>query len=186
MKPLPATCPPFTAVRSGQASVELIAGIVLFLILVTGLIHVNRMARTSLFLHSVIRGMAGEQAMEDAAVSSAPKSISDWQAGTDGDRYTADDQPVINGVAQSSILNTLVDNSVKNQTDWDTVADKSKLSLSMISLHASPNLVTAVGFVHVEETLYVPVDSVIRQLVYDKDEVAIKEEVWMPLMGGLY
>jgi len=32
----------------------------------------------------------------------------------------------------------------------------------------------------------VPVDPVLRQLVYDKDEVAIKEEVWMPLMGGLY
>jgi hypothetical protein len=30
------------------------------------------------------------------------------------------------------------------------------------------------------------VDRVIRQLVYDKDEVAIREEVWMPLMGGLY
>jgi len=172
--------------RSGQASVELIAGIVLFLILVTGLIHVNRMARTSLFLHSVLRGMAGEQAMEDAAISTAPRSISDWQPGTDGDRYTADDQPVLNGVAQSSILDTLVDRSVKTQADWDKVSDKSKLPLSMISLHASPNLVTAVGFVHTEETLYVPVDSVIRQLVYDRDEVAIKEEVWMPLMGGLY
>jgi hypothetical protein len=47
-------------------------------------------------------------------------------------------------------------------------------------------MAAALGFVHEEETLHVPVDPVIRRLVYGKDEVAIKEEVWMPLMGGLY
>jgi hypothetical protein len=55
----------------------------------------------------------------------------------------------------------------------------------MIRLHESPALATALGFTHAEETLHVPVDPVIRALVYGKDDVAIKEGVWMPLMGGL-
>ena len=173
--------------HSGQAAIELIAGMLLLLIVVTGLIHVNRLGRTSLFLHSVLRGMAGELAMEDTTVSAAPEFISDWQAGVDGERYTADDTAVRNGAMLLSTLDTLVDRSVKNPDDWKYVTDSSLLPVSMIQLQASPVMATTMlGFAHEEATLHVPVDPVIRQLVYGKDEVAIKEEVWMPLMGGLY
>ena len=178
---------PASGFRSGQAAIELIAGMLLLLIVVTGLIHVNRLGRTSLFLHSVLRGMAGELAMEDTTVSAAPEFISDWQAGVDGERYTADDTAVRNGAMLLSTLDTLVDRSVKNPDDWKYVTDSSLLPVSMIQLQASPVMATTMlGFAHEEATLHVPVDPVIRQLVYGKDEVAIKEEVWMPLMGGLY
>ncbi len=172
--------------RSGQAAIELVAGLLLLLLVLTGLIHVNRMARTSLFLHAVLRGDAGEQAMEDTALSAAPLYISDWQAGADGVRYTADDQPVRNGAFLSSTLSTLTQDSVKNADDWSYVTDLDRLPTSMVQLNASPAMAATLGFVHREETLHVPVDPVLRQLVYGKDEVAIKEEVWMPLMGGLY
>ena len=158
----------------------------MLLLLVTGMIHVNRMARTSLFLHSVLRSIAGQRAMEGGAVSDAPQDISDWQAGADGQRYTADDQPVRNGAALPAILDTLVNDSVKKQDDWSYVKDSSLLPASMIQLHSLPMLATLSGFVHEEETLHFNVDPVIRHLVYDKEQVAIKEEVWMPLMGGLY
>jgi len=184
----PAACFRFPAParRSGQAAIELIAGLLLLLILVTGLIHVNRMARTSLFLHSVLRGMAGEQAMQSTATATAPDYISDWKAGKDGERYTADDQPVRNGAMLPSILDILITDSVKKPDDWSYVADLDRLPVSMIKVKSSPVVATMLGFVHEEETLHVPVDPVLRQLVYGKDEVAIKEEVWMPLMGGLY
>jgi hypothetical protein len=151
----------------------------------TGLIHVNRLARTSLFLHSVLRGMAGEQAMKND-LSTVTDYISGWETGPDGLRYTADDQPVRNSAQLSATLNALSAYSVRSPDDWSHIANDSRLPVSQSRLQASPLMPTVLGFVHAEETYHVPVDPVIRQLVYGKDEVAIKEEVWMPLMGGLY
>jgi len=172
--------------RSGQAAIEFVAGLLLLLLVLTGLIQVNRMARTSLFLHAVLRGDAGEQAMADTALSVAPLYISDWQPGADGTRYTADDQPVRNGAFLPATLATLTKYSVKSPNDWSYVTPLDRLPTSMVTLNSSPLMATTLGFIHREETLHVPVDPVIRQLVYGRDEVAIKEEVWMPLMGGLY
>jgi len=172
--------------RCGQAAIELAVGLLLLMLLLAGLVHVNRMARTFLFLHAVLRGDAGERAMADGALSVTPAAISDWQEGADATRYTADDRPIINGASQSAILSSFVGYSAKSPGDWSYVAPDTRLPTSMIRLSDSPGMAAALGFVHAEETLHVPVDPVIRQLVYDKDEVAIKEEVWMPLMGGLY
>ena len=188
-----ALCPPSSGLRpvsstprSGQAAIELAVGLLLFLILLSGIIHVNRMARTSLFLHAVLRGDAGMQAMADTAMSVAPLDISDWQAGPDAIRFTADDQPVRNGAILPATLASLTGYSVKDPDDWGYVKDLSRLPTSMVQLNASPLAATTLGFVHREETLHMTVDPVIRQLIYGKDKVAIKEEVWMPLMGGLY
>lgn len=171
--------------RAGQASVEFAVGLLLMLIVLTGIIHVSRMGRTSLFLHAVLRGEAGKDAMS-ALSSSSPAYISDWQEGSDGIRFTADDQPLRNGTMLPSTLGLLTQYSVENPDDWRYVAADTRLPVSMFSLYSSPIMATAVGFVHAEETLHVPVDTVIRQLIYNKDVVTIKEEVWMPLMGGLY
>lgn len=172
--------------RSGQAAIEFVSGLLLFLLVVSGIIHINRMVRTSLFLESVLRGNAGEQAMSSGALSVSTPYISDWKAGEDGIPFTADDQAVENSLTLSRTLSSLSSASVKSADDWTYVTSDDHLPVSMISLHASPGMSSALGFVHVEETLDVPVDTVIRQLVYDKDEVTIKAEVWMPLMGGLY
>lgn len=171
--------------QSGQAAVEFVVGLLLMLIVLAGIIHVCRMGRTSLFLHAVLRGDAGKEAMSQIAASS-PAYIADWQEGADGIRYTADDQPVRNAAMLPATLDLLTRDSVKNADDWSLIADDTRLPVSMFSLYATPIMATTVGFVHSKETLHVPVDFVIRQLVYDKDEVAIQEEVWMPLMGGLY
>lgn len=184
--PTSAFRPPSSAPRSGQAAIEFVASLLLFLILLTGLIHVNRMARTSLFLHAVLRGDAGEQAMADGATSVAPLHVSDWTPGTDGTRYTADDQPVRNGAVLPATLSSLTRHSVKTPSDWGYVENASQLPVSMIKLNASPIMATTLGFSHREETLQMTIDPFVRQLIYGKDKVAIKEEVWMPLMGGLY
>ena len=172
--------------RRGQAAIELAASLLLLMVLITGIIHVNRMARTSLFLHSVLRGTAGVRAMESTTTFGAPDYISDWQAGLDAQRYTADDQPTRNGTRLSSILNTLTGYSVRRADDWSQLVDSTRLPVSEIQLFKLPIPAEILGFAHESETLDVPVDPVIRQLIYDKDDVAIKEEVWMPLMGGLY
>jgi hypothetical protein len=172
--------------RSGQAAIEFAVGLLLLLIVLTGIIHINLMARTSLFLHAVLRNNAGEQAMQDGAASIAPPYLTDWAPGPDGLRYTADDQKLSNGMGLPNTLSTLTRYSVRAPNDWSYVTDDSRLPVSMVQLNASPLMAATLGFVHSEETLDVPVDPVIRQLVYGKDVVTIKEEVWMPLMGGLY
>jgi len=166
--------------------VEFIASLLLVLLVLTGILHVARLARTSLFLHAVLRGDAGERAMRSSSLASAPTHISDWNPGADGIRHTADDRPVHRGIVVPGTIGKLSDYSVRFPDDWSFVSQDSRLPVSMIRLHESPNSATTVGFTHGEETLHVPVDRVLRELVYDKDEVAIKEEVWMPLMGGLY
>lgn len=171
---------------SGQAAIEFAASLLLVLLVLTGIIHMARLARTSLFLHAVLRSDAGERAMRDTTLAIAPSHISDWENGPDGIAYTADDQPVRRGTVVPGTLRMLSGYSVRSPDDWTHVAADSRLPVSMIRLHESPNSATTVGFAHADETLHVPVDRVIRQLVYDKDEVAIREEVWMPLMGGLY
>lgn len=170
---------------SGQAAVEFIVGILLMMIVVSGIVHVNRMSRTSLFLHSVLRGHAGKEAMTVIS-SENPAYISNWQEGADALRYTADDQPLRNSYVLPATIDMLTKYSVRESRDWTYVASDTRLPVSMITLHSSPIMASLVGFVHTEETLHVPVDTAIRELVYDKDEVAIKEEVWMPLTGGLY
>ncbi|MDD4101617.1 MAG: hypothetical protein PHU80_03180 [Kiritimatiellae bacterium] len=170
----------------GQAAIEFCAALLLFLIVTTGLLHISRLARTSLFLHAVLRGDAGERAMREGTLAEAPAYIADWNAGADGVRYTADDRPVRNAALLPATLSAITAYSAHNPGDWSHVASDSRLPVSMIRLQDSPGMAAALGFTHASETLLVPVDPVIRQLVYDKDEVAIREEVWMPLMGGLY
>ena len=155
------------------------------MIVLTGIVHVSRMGRTSLFLHSVLRGNAGLEAMSSIS-SATPTYISDWEAGADGSRFTADDQPLRNGTVLPTTLGMITDYSAKSPNDWSYVAGGSRLPVSMANLRNSYGVVDLLGFARAQETLHVPVDPVIRQLIYAKDEVAIKEEVWMPLMGGLY
>lgn len=168
---------------AGQAMIEFISGILLLMLLAAGFIHIVKMTRTSLFLHSVLRGNAGLSAMQNV-LSASPDAISDWNPGPDQVRYTADDTSI--GNSASTVLSVMTDTSVRQPEDWRHVTTQSQLPVSMVRLHDSMLTATLLGCAHAQETLHVPVDPVIRSLVYDKDEVAIKEEVWMPLMGGLY
>lgn len=164
---------------------ELAVALVLLLIILTGILHVSRMARTSLFLQSVLRGKAGERAMDPFATSIAAEYISNWDAGADRIEYTADDQPIKNSVNLSLTFASLCQHSADSPDDWQYVADHTQLPVSMVQLFNSSFISTAVEMTQEKERLYVPVDPVIRDLVYGKEDVAIEEEVWMPLMGGL-
>lgn len=171
--------------REGQAAIEFCLAILLFLIVVAGMLHISRLARSSLYLHSVLRGDAGERAMREGALAMTPAYIADWRPGADEQRHTADDQPVRNVAILPATLSMVANFSVRQPGDWAQVASDSRLPLSMIRLREAPGMATALGFTRAEATLRVPVDRVVRQLIYDRDEVAIREEVWMPLMGGM-
>ncbi len=186
---------PSSNARSGQAAIEFtVALFFLLLPILLGLYHVNLMTRVSLFLLGGLRGSAGVSAMQDGALSTAPPDISNWEEGADGLRNTADDQPVLNSMGQSAALSALTGYSVKTPSDWNfDFIKKSQIPVSMISLHASPLAGAMLGFAHEEKSSEdafgenIVVNDFLRELVPRlKSTVAIKEEVWMPLMGGLY
>lgn len=168
--------------------IEFVAALVVLLIITTGLFHINRMTRSSLFLHSVLRAKAGEKAMSSTIVASAPEPIRDWDAGPDGLTYTADDQKKTGNTPLFSTVQRLTQYSTENHSedDWTFVRRYSQLPTSMLNLQETISAGALLRVVREEESLLVPVEPVIHDLVYDKEEVEIKENVSMPLMGGLY
>lgn len=168
--------------RAGQAVIEFISCLVVLLLVIAGMIHFANMGRATLSLHGALRGRAGLRAMESGAIGAIPQHISDWDAGPDELRYTVDDRPVRSGAI--GITAMLSERSVKEPSDWAYVAHESQLPFSMVRLNEAEMRV--LDFAHAEDTIYVELSSVLRQLVYDAEEVAIKEQVWMPLMRGLY
>ena len=181
--------------EAGQATIEFtVALFFLLLPIFLGLYHVNLMARVSLFLLAGLRGSGGVSAMQDSALSTAPPYISNWEEGTDGLRHTADDQPVLNSIGQSATLSALTGYSVKTPGDWNfDFIKRTQIPVSMISLHDSPISGAMLGFAHEEKNSEdafgenIVVNDFLRELVPRlKSTVVIKEEVWMPLMGGLY
>jgi len=172
--------------RSGQAMIEFCAGLLVLLLLVTGIIHIGRMARISLGIHAEIRADAGQAAMREDNFGMTPEAISDWDSGADGLRFTADDRAILNAVAAMSILDSVASHSVRSDEDWQTVMDKTQLPTSMVQLRYQTGLAMFLGFIHRSQTVDMRVDPFITRMVYDAPEVRIKEEIWMPQMGGLY
>ena len=171
--------------QSGQAMIEFCIGALVLLLLVTGIIHVGRMARISLSLHAEIRADAGQTAMQ-STLGTTPQAISDWDSGADGLRFTADDKPQLNSVSAMGILDAVVSHSVSKEEDWQVIVDKTRRPTSMARLRSQTGMTAFLGFVHKEQAVDMMVDPFIREMVYDAAEIRIKEEVWMPQMGGLF
>lgn len=174
-----------TSTRNGQSTIEFVAGLLVLLLLLLGFIHVSNLSLSSLGIHGEIRAEAGTTAMQ-SSLAVTPEAISDWESGRDDTRFTADDVAKKNQPAAASIIGLVVSHSVQAEGDWQKVSEKSILPFSMVKLQRSPNLVVLMGAVHESKTDRVGVDPIIRSLAYNKEDVAVKEEIWMPLMGGLY
>jgi hypothetical protein len=174
-----------TSRKSGQAMIEFAAGLLILLLIVIGFVHVSSLSLASLGIHGEIRAEAGLAAMQ-SPMTDTPDAVSDWASGTDQVRFTADDEAQMNQPAAAAVIGQVVSHSVQQESDWDHVVDKSILPFSMIQLQQSPNLVILMGATHEEQIVRVPVDPFIRDFIYNKEDVAVKEEIWMPLMGGLY
>jgi hypothetical protein len=174
-----------TSTKNGQAMIEFAAGLLVLLLLIIGFIHVSKLAMTSLDIHGEIRADAGMNAMQ-STLAVSPDAISDWKSGQDETRFTADDEAQKNQSVSASMIGTIVSHSVQAEGDWQRVSEKSVLPFSMATLSQSPNLVVLMGAVYESKTDRVEVDPFIRNFAYNKEAVAVKEEIWMPLMGGLY
>ena len=165
--------------------VEFCIGLLALLLLVTGMIHVGRMGRISLAIHGEIRAEAGEKAMR-GTLGTAAEAISDWDSGVDQIRHTADDRSRVNATAAMDIMSAVVRHSTNKEDDWMYVTDKTRRPTSMIQLYNQMGMSSLLSGSHETKTIRMQVDPVIRQLLFDVPEVKIKEEVWVPQMGGLF
>jgi hypothetical protein len=93
-----------------------------------------------------------------------------------------------------AILADLTAHSVKKPSDWNlNFINASQLPVSMIQLNTSPLMTATLGFVHEEQNSedvfggkIVINDFLLEWFPSRKSTVVLKEDVWMPLMGGLY
>ena len=171
--------------KNGQAALEFVIAIFLFLILVQGMIFLNDLSWTSLYLQATQRGEAGKEAMSDSSLGRSPDSIRDWTDGADGIAFTADDKAQKSGDA-AAISQSLAERSAASPDDWTLVSDEIRVPVSLLQLHESPSLATLVPSIRRDEEIEVEVPDFLRENVYGKDGVTLRERVWMPFLGGLY
>ena len=77
--------------KNGQAFVELILGIIVIIIILTGGVQHLAVSNAHRALTTTVRGEVGELALSDSPTISAPLYIRTWNPGRDGIRHTDDD-----------------------------------------------------------------------------------------------
>jgi len=170
------------ASRAGQAMIEMMLGVILILLLLVGTSLFLDVADVHTGIDSRIRGRSGFLAMSPMLLEDAPRYIEDWQAGSDNQRYTADDRATCKSpVAIQMIANR----TVTNNADWSVFGSLAHAS-SLEALHGSPVPLAALGFVGLREQARVPVSEFAQQFFYDKSDVVVCEDCWIPILNGLY
>ena len=166
---------------AGQAMIELMLGMILILLLLEGTVQFLNVANAHTGMDATARGQAGLLAMSPNPAENTPRAIQTWLPGPDGQEFTADD------VAQLEAPNAIAviaNESAAKSADW-TVLNTLTNTPSMEVLSQSGAL-TALGFVDVSQSTTVPVSDLAQSLFYNSPSVTVKEDVWMPIMNGLY
>lgn len=164
---------------SGQAIAELVITLILFLIVVTGMIHFAQLAMAQLDLQKKVRVEAGTAAMDGTGMRDLPEAISDWSPGADRRDYTADDRPIVRASDSISILHGYADQ------DGGETFRKSRLTESPADLSNDGFSLFQLGLIRRSATDEVPLDPFIQENIYNKPSIRLRETLWMPLMGGL-
>lgn len=173
---------PYAHSRAGQAMIELMLGVILILILLVGTVQFVEVADAHTGIDARIRGRSGFLAMSPILLEDTPRYITTWQPGTDGQRFTADDQPVF---GSPDAINRIASDTVNNPADWSVLSGLRQTS-SLESLHQNPVPLMALGFIGIRQSATVPVSDIAQELFYDKSTVTVQEDCWMPIMNGLY
>ena len=176
--------------RSGQAMIELMIGMILILILLAGIGQFLQVAYVHTDMDATVRGAAGTLAMS-STTKKTPHNIQTWLPGPDNQRFTADD---VEKAGSPATIATIAGDSVAKASDWaaldfefQRLAPAHFPSLDKIKQQAGA--LTELGFVVSptdQSSKTVPVFDLARSLFYDKKDITVKEDVWMPIMSGLY
>ena len=162
--------------------IELLLGIILILILLTGTLQFLTVAGAHTRIDSGIRGKTGFLAMSPRTEEDTPRCIANWQPGPDGQRFTADDQVV---PGSPNTVAAIANGSVASATDWKEFGLLTRPS-SLAALHDIPVPLMSLGFIGIRWSTTVPVSAIAQELFYGKSDVTVQEDAWIPIMNGLY
>ena len=160
--------------QTGQAAIEFVAALFLILLIVIGLTHLARLSSKTIDLAAKVRAEGGMAALA-GGLAQSPRFIADWGSGSDQKMGTADDQPRMAGI---NSLNTILSAAGSDYAP----AENSLLDFSPSTVYRTGDTALGIGLVHREAKADVTVDNFIRQTVYDKPEIRLFQEIWMPNM----
>jgi hypothetical protein len=162
--------------------IELMCGIIMILILVIGADLYLTVADAHSGTLAVVRRSAGFVAMQPLTTLDTPSYIRNWRAGTDGQRFTADDQST---TTSPGALQTIAGRTVANNNQWQPFSNLRNTS-SLQSLGQSPVPLMSLGFVGIRHSVDVEVPQFAQDLFYPDATVTVREDSWIPIMNGLY
>lgn len=173
--------------QSGQAMIEVMIGIILILIVVVGAVQFLIVSDTHSGIDGSIRGKTGFLAMSPFTLADSPSYFQTWDPGGDGQRFTADDKPLPAGGLPPNTIAAIANYSVRDQTptDWNTFGNLAHPS-SLDALHAVPVPLVDLDFVTTHQAIAVPIEDIAQQLFYGNAFATVQEDVWLPIMKGLY
>ncbi len=164
--------------RAGQAMVEMIIALVVFMVLVAGIIQIGSIGVRHSAVMDKARQDAAIEAMADVSPFSGPEYMADRTEGGDGVRYSRDDGHVVGSIPdfQLGIVEYADPAELEQQRPGNVI--------SAMADSPSPNLLF--GMVDGQADDSVELWPVVRNLLYDAEAVEIEGHAWLVWTKGIY
>lgn len=175
----------FTSSRSGQAMVEFVICLVGILIAAAGLLLLADLTRSDTDTLVAATGEAISASMS-LSIPSSFSPVEDWDEGPDGMRHTKDDR------AQSGNFSR-IRNRVTAYTapdgDWSGTQHLDGSSAhydDLVQFNSGVLSASTMRFMSAKDEETVATLPVLQSLLGLPSEITVRNEVWMPCVGGLY
>ncbi|TAN38328.1 MAG: hypothetical protein EPN23_02720 [Verrucomicrobia bacterium] len=158
--------------RAGQATAELVVGLLALLVVFMGMLQIQSLARAHTQTLLAARQQAGQDALASPYVlrNATLRWISDWQAGTDKIIYSRDDTARLgnSGAANDGII------VPANPSALNTYVPGNELS-------AASTATLAELFLTHGQSISQPIDlfPIIRNLVYGATAIQFQSDAWL-------
>lgn len=165
--------------KSGQALLELVAGLVAILVLFAVIVQLGRLQRAHTETLMEARAEAGERALQEVYMSTlpGPEYIRDWAPGDDEQAYSRDDTPQLGspGTLAQNILPIAQPQQLALYVPDNPITEHST-SVSMDAF----SLIN--GTANSESIALLPI---IQRLIYAEESISMEARVWLAWSKGI-
>ena len=162
--------------RGGQALVELTIGLLVIVLLLTGIIGFVQLSGAKGETLAEARAEAGRKAVSAGlALTRSPDFFRDWEEGADGLRHTADDARKPDSPSR---LQGIARHSVADDSQWPILDSCVNGSMARLGNGSFP--MSALSMVHAEEKRVVELSPAMRDWIVGKDTMTVASDVWLP------
>jgi hypothetical protein len=162
--------------------IELTVGLVGLLVVLGALLQIASLASARTDAMFRARREAGTRAMSGAPTASSAALIRSVEEGPDRSRFSADDTyTAANGATLFAPVLAASAGDAAQRLALDAIPGN-----EVSALLDSPAPGTQLGLIEGRETVRVPLLPVVRNLLYDADEIELECSAWMPWARGIY